>query len=389
MAPMKITSQEIDSTLASHGTDFTRLASLFSTMTTQFGASDQAGLGLTPQIKRVSNTLVKAARSYTDQENAAKLIFTAFQKVLSDRSPLPHSRKQIVYYIANQLFKLYFRLGVIRQFDSISKNIVSSGVEFGQYAKADRVGYRYYLGRYYLTQQNYKRARQHLLWSYDRCLNAAAGNKRLILVYLITASLPLGIFPSDATLSHLPAGHAIFGPLMHAMRKGNLAAFHAHLDRDDVHDWLDTYGVWWYLNVRCDLLIYRSLFRRTFLLTFFFSPSPTSQTHSSGNEGHSGGGNSGGGNSGNTRRLPTVKFTHLLAALHTSTRDTTYTYQDVETLLVTLIEAGYIKGYIHHTQRLLVLDRRDERTFGFISGRAGTGAGAVVRAPDDDETRYA
>ena len=352
MAPMKLTDSEIKQTSKLYKEDFIRLASLFSSITTQFGG--QEGLTYIQHINNVSALLIACPTSRKQNEDAAKLLFTAFQKILSDRSPLPNSRKQIVFKIANRLFKLYFRLQVIRQFDSISKNIVSSGVVFGGYGRGDKVGYRYYMGRYYLSQQQYSRARAHLLWSFNNCTNSASGNKRLILIYLITASLPLAILPSEWLLGLVPDVEHYFSPLVLAIKKGNYGLFHSHLN--NAREWFDKYEVWWYLNTRCDLLLWRSLARRTFLL------SGTS-----------------------SRTQPTLRLSLLLTAMRVVTGDKTYDLDDAENVAVTLIDTGYVKGYIHHVQKLLVLDRRDERTFGFV---LGNGAGRVARVEDDDEERF-
>ena len=82
-------------------------------------------------------------------------------------------------------------------------------------------------------------------------------------------------------------------------------------------------------------------------------------------------------------RPPTLNLLHCLKALQFCA-DKLIDLDEVENIAVTLIDAGYIKGYIHHVQKVIVLDRRD-KTFGFP---LGNGVGSVARLADDDDERY-
>lgn len=375
MAPMKVTDLEIRTTLQNSPSDFPALASLLSACITQY--STDSGRHLSPKIKEIAQLLTFAARSKQECESAAKLIFNLLSKAIQDRSLGPDSRKQVVFFVANLLLKVYFRLRIAGpgQFDSISRNIISSGVKFrylslsllllcrckflgltfcSEYPKADRVGYRYYLGRYYLSQQQFRRSRSHLVYAFNQCTNLAARNKRLILIYLITASLPLGIFPSDELL-RMSGLSKSFAPLIASLKLGNHAKYHAHLS--DFEDWFDGFGVTLILAQRCEMLLYRCLIRRTFLLTTNPSQKP-----------------------------PNVKFSHLLQALRYSTKDEEgWDLADVECVCVSLIDGGYIRGYIHHLNKVLVLDKRDEGRAGFpvVSGLL------VSQYQHDDDAQFA
>ena len=102
---------------------------------------------------------------------------------------------------------------------------MDSGREFG---KGDRCGYWYYRGRIFLYQRRLRLARGDLGRSFEECWNVAKGNARsvhthppfsrcgkrrrgelmseseyrLILIYWITASIPLGYFPSLELLEY-------------------------------------------------------------------------------------------------------------------------------------------------------------------------------------------
>lgn len=215
------------------------------------------------------------------------------------------------------------------------------------------MGYRYYLGRYYLSQQQFRRSRSHLLWSFTHCANNAPHNKRLILIYLITASLPLGILASQE-LIHISGLAVPFQQLIQALVKGDYRSYHRHLKQQEA--WLDTFQITLYLEQRCDMVLYRSLFRRVYLLSM-----------------------------DSTQKTPNVRFTRLLAAIRWATDVDSWDLMDIEALCVSMIDAGYIKGYIHHINKVLVLDKRDEGKAGFppISGLQ------VAQLEHDDDRQFA
>lgn len=130
MAPMKVTEHEIRTTLQRARNDFPSLASLLSACITQFGSD--TGNSLASSVKEVAQITVRAAKSTEECESAAKLVFNLLSKAIQDRTVGPESRKVIVFFVANLLLKLYFRLQIAGpgQFDSISRNIISSGVRF-------------------------------------------------------------------------------------------------------------------------------------------------------------------------------------------------------------------------------------------------------------------
>lgn len=226
-------------------------------------------------------------------------------------------------------------------------------VKSSEYSRSDRVGYRYYLGRYYLSQQQYRRARAHLLWAFDNCTNQAPRNKRLILLYLTTASLPLGIFTVPQVL-HMSGLAEYFLPLMKALQQGDYQGFHQHLDANE--SWFSGHEIYLYLDQRCDMILFRSLFRRTFMLSY-----TTAQ------------------------KTPNVRLSRLLVALRWATGDETWEPVDCEALCISMIDTGYIKGYIHHQNQILVLDKKDEKKFGFpdVSGIH------IAQYENDDERQFA
>lgn len=62
---------------------------------------------------------------------------------------------------------------------------------------------------------------------------------------------------------------------------------------------------------------------------------------------------------------PTFKLTSFLAAAKLAWRDDTLTLDDVECVAVSLVDQGYVKGYILHGSSRVVLRRTED--FGFVT----------------------
>ncbi|ORY74803.1 hypothetical protein BCR37DRAFT_194825 [Protomyces lactucae-debilis] len=330
--------------------NFDALHALLQRITPAFVATD-APKWLTDAVAQLAHRLVETGKTHTQWEQAVRAIFRCFQSILSDRDPSPTSRQRIVLRIANILFKLYFRLDQIRLCETISRNVVASGVVFTNYSRADRVAYRYYLGRYHLSQQQFRRSRAHLDWAFRHCSMKHEHNRRLILVYLTVASLPLGLFPGAALLQACSL-EPVFGPLVRALIKGDYGGFHRHLrEQQQV---FDGYGITLFLESRCDMVLYRSLLRRTVLLTL------TGTT---------------------AQKTPHVQLATLQRAIQFATADELpWDLDDTEHLCVSLIDLGFVKGYVHHERKLLVLDKK---TLGFPP----LAAVRQIELPGDDDER--
>ena len=83
------------------------------------------------------------------------------------RAPLEESRKWGLYYIANLLFKTYFKLNSI----SLSKNIVrainastTDMPSLDQFPKSHIVTYQYYLGLIQFLEENYTQVYSLAIW---------------------------------------------------------------------------------------------------------------------------------------------------------------------------------------------------------------------------------
>ena len=167
-------------------------------------------------------------------------------------------------------------------FDTLSK----SSIEKETLGKGDRVTFEYYLGRYELHQLHFRKARDQLLWCFNNCHIKAQQQQRslpllspsspsflfsirlsltnlcrLILIYLITSSLPLGIFPSPNLLNQFSLTH-IFNPIIQSIKQANFELLSWAFMNDNSREWLRYMGIWIVLQERLETLCWRVFIRK-------------------------------------------------------------------------------------------------------------------------------
>lgn len=128
--------------------------------------------------------------------------------------------------------------------------------------------------RIHFSNNHFYFAQSCLQAAYDQCHSNFTNQKRLILIYLISANLILGRFPTQI-LMLLPeaAGlEAKFEPIINAIRKGNIVAFKHALGPDCGNEkWFFDKGLLLALRSRCEVLVWRTVARRVFLMTYDFA----------------------------------------------------------------------------------------------------------------------
>jgi hypothetical protein len=143
------------------------------------------------------------------------------------RAPLPESRKWALYYIANLLFKTYFRLNSISLSKNILRSLSASAADMPPLEHFPRVGVLAFL------EEDYARAEENLEGAYAMCLhtsNSQNRNVELILTYLIpTKLLTTHRLPTTALLAAHPRLDTLFSPIASAIRSADLRALDAAL----------------------------------------------------------------------------------------------------------------------------------------------------------------
>ncbi|KAK1084130.1 hypothetical protein LTR48_005737 [Friedmanniomyces endolithicus] len=211
-------------------------------------------------------------------ERAANILRQAFVTCLNDRvsslsaAGKPEGKKRGIYIIANLCLKILFQCRKTRNATQIFENIYNLSPPLLAYPKRERVTYLYYLGRFLFQNSHFYRAQLVLQAAYDEspARPESVRQRRRILVYLIASNVILGRFPSQDLLSRPEAQGlaAKFVPICLAIQRGDLAGFKRHLDidRGEHAEWFLHFRILMQLRNRCEVLVWRSLVRRVFVL---------------------------------------------------------------------------------------------------------------------------
>ena len=207
-------------------------------------------------------------------ESTANLIREALKKCLSERATGDPNqvvgKRAGIYLCANICLKLFFHIRNLRSAEQIFNNIHQASPPLAKYPAGQRVTYLFYLGRYHFANNHFMRAQKVLSEAYRQCHSSFLGQRRKILVYLTSSLLILGRFPSEKTLARPEAqGFAeYFMPICNAIRTGDIASFRILTDIEHPHaPWFLRWRVLLQIRNRCEVLVWRTLFRKLYLLT--------------------------------------------------------------------------------------------------------------------------
>ncbi|KAJ5052293.1 uncharacterized protein L3040_002047 [Drepanopeziza brunnea f. sp. 'multigermtubi'] len=241
---------------------------------------------LTQKMAQVKD--VEAGEKKTLVESTAETIQRAFTLCLNERTPSkngigrdgkPEGKKIGIYSFANMVLKLLFKSKKTALAKQLFTNTANQSPPLGLYPAAQRVTYLYYLGRYHFATGHFYFAQSCLQSAYNQCHAQCIRQRRAILIHLLSANMILGRFPSQAFANRPEADIvAKFMPIANAIRKGNMVAFkHALGPEAGNEKWFFRHGVYLQLLHRCEVLVWRTLARRVFLLTYTFPWDPDSK----------------------------------------------------------------------------------------------------------------
>lgn len=209
-------------------------------------------------------------------EDAANVLRDAFIKCLAgspgvprtSRPAPPDDKRLGIYLTANSCLKLLTQCGKLRNAQQMFSSIDAQSPPLAFYPAAQRVTYLYHLGRYHFANSHFIRAIAALQAAYEQCHAQALNHRRVILIYLISANICVGRFPSRANLLSRPEAVDLapyFVPLCTAIRTGDLGAFAQILSlKSQTGRWFLRHAVLLQLQDRCEILVWRSLTRQVF-----------------------------------------------------------------------------------------------------------------------------
>lgn len=258
-------------------------------------------------------------------QNAVTLLQMSYSKTLNDRvevkwnQPLGEegSKKAGVLFVVNELFSMYFKLNTLRLCKNLLKPVESRGLHENG-TMGEMVTYRYYVGRLNMFEDQFDLAEENFNYALRHCHKDAVGNKKRILNYLVPVKLLRGRLPTIKLLEKYSLHE--FLPLLNGMRTGNLMEFNDGLMKHQ--DLFIRRGTYLLLE-KCKMICYRNLFKRVYKIV---------------------------GSEQIKLELIARSFKWL---------GMTIDLDEVECILANLIFKQYIRGYLSHAKKILVLSKKD------------------------------
>ncbi|XP_036175913.1 LOW QUALITY PROTEIN: PCI domain-containing protein 2-like [Myotis myotis] len=265
--------------------------------------------------------LVKKGKSKVGDmlEKAAELLMSCFRACASDTpAGIEDSKKWGMLFLANQLFKIYFKINKLHLCTPLIRAIDRSNLKEDS-STAQRVTYRYYVGRKAMFDRGFKQAEKYLSFAFAHCHRLSQKNKRMILIYLLPVKMLLGHMP---TIELLKKYHLMqFAEVTRAVSEGNLLLLKEALAKHET--FFIRWGIFLILE-KLKILIYRNLFRKVYLLP-------------------------------KTHQLSLDAFLVALKFMQVEDVD----IDEVQCILDNLIYMGHIKGYIPHQHQKLVVSKQN------------------------------
>lgn len=267
--------------------------------------------------------LKRAGKKASKLTDAGRLLQQCFSTALQGQGYKP--KKLATLEVVNTLFRIYFTLNTLRLCKNLIKSVDSPLLpDFKNFPLAQRVTYRFYVGRLAVFDEDYVRAKEFLEFAFDNCEPYAIKNRALILKYLIPVQMILGIVPRQQLLERYSL--QIFSDLVEAMKSGSLKLFNDCMDRNQ--SVFIQAGIFLLLE-KLKQAIYRRLFRKVAAFHREMEPAKAVQ-------------------------IPLALFQAALVW-----QEVDMDLDEVECIVANLIYRKYIKGYISHQHRVIVISKAD------------------------------
>ncbi|XP_046694372.1 PCI domain-containing protein 2 [Silurus meridionalis] len=252
-------------------------------------------------------------------EKAAEQLMSCFRVCASDnRAGIDDSKKWGMLFLVNQLFKIYFKINKLHLCKPLIRAIDSSNLK-DDYSMAQRVTYKYYVGRKAMFDSDFKLAEEYLSFSFQHSHRSCKRNKRLVLIYLLPVKMLLGHMPTNLLLKKYDLLQ--FADVTKAVGEGNLLLLNEALAKHET--FFIRCGIFLILE-KLKIITYRNLFKKVYLLL-------------------------------KTHQLPLDAFLVALKMMQVEDVD----IDEVQCILVNLIYMGHIKGYISHQHQKLVVSKQN------------------------------
>eukprot|EP00041_Stephanoeca_diplocostata_P000710 m.16337 g.16337 ORF g.16337 m.16337 type:complete len:399 (-) comp10954_c0_seq2:2165-3361(-) len=253
-------------------------------------------------------------------EGAMKQIRDCFTNCSQDRTQdLTVSKKLGLLSLMNELCSIAFKLNNFAIMPALTRTMEQNTHLMDKFCKSHRVTYSFYSGRRAMFEAKYSRANKELTFALEKCHRESVRNKRMILIYLTPVKLLIGQLPSKSLLERY--GLHQFIQITDAVRHGNLLVLRRELQQHQpffVH-----WGIYMILE-KLRFIAYRNLFKRVQAIL-------------------------------GTTQIKIEAFKIALVFMQESDVD----IDEIECIVANLIHQKYIKGYISHGQRKLVVSKKE------------------------------
>ncbi|KAI9020511.1 hypothetical protein DFJ74DRAFT_130077 [Hyaloraphidium curvatum] len=265
--------------------------------------------------------LVRARQRPSKAKNLSQFFQNTFRIINSPSGQL--SRRVVLLWISNLMLQQYLRLGALKLCEGLIASLKSMKMDLSEYSSSEHVAFRYWLGRMRVIQNHFRPAAANLEDALRRCPRGRIRARRKIFFYLALSRLVLGQPPPASLVAKYGFGDHLGEGMVGAWKRGNFSAFKAEVDRD-AGFWLRK-GCYYVVTERTKMGMFRNLLRN--VIAIIRSEGGGSQM---------------------------ISLASCLAACHAAGLSD-FTVDDIEDTVVSLIELGMVRGYLHHERGVLVI----------------------------------
>lgn len=270
---------------------------------------------------------------------AARTIHGAFKLCLNDRNEDPSkSRKQYVYYFVGQEMRIYFKLqnrDLAKNMEKVLVKMSHSLPDLHNVEKSHAVMYLYYSGIVYCGDRDFEAAYKKFKAAFHLCNSKEKRHLESILVYLIPLKfIVTKKYPDLERLKSYTIAYTLYANIIKSVISGDLKLFDREFEGMEV---LILKKNLYLVMEELRNFVVLKLLKRIYLAN------------------------------GSNPHLSIKMITRGIefAKFHTSNKDIAkrnigvFSSDEAECLVANMIYQGYIKGYLSHSNGVLVLSKKD------------------------------
>lgn len=251
-------------------------------------------------------------------EKTAECLMSCFRVCAADSRTEERDTKRLgMLHLVNQMFKVYFRINKLHLCKPLIRAIESLSFK-ESFTLAQKVTYRYFVGRKAMYDSDYKTSDEYLTFAFNHCHRKFEKNKRLILIYLVPVKMLLGYMPRKEKMATYNIIQ--FYELSCALKQGNIRLFDEVMQKYE--EFFINTGIYIIVE-KLKIIAYRNLFKKVYLLL---------QTHQ-------------------------IDLQAFLNALQFVGEDD-ISMEECHCIVANLIAEGRIKGYISYQHNKLVVSKQ-------------------------------